>query len=381
MLSLQNIKLHYSYKQVLDNISIQFEEGKIYSILGENGAGKTTLASIICGDRKPSEGKIFLDDDEVKFSNPYSAIMHGICCVHQRPLLSDSVSIYENLIIGVKRNKKEKIQKLVKEFLPGRKLKAIVGNLSPAEHFFVSMIGALLKNPKILILDEPSALLSYAERIFIFEKLKKMAKSGMTIIVISHFISESLKYSDKIVLLKSGNVLMTEDAKNLTEEQIKKTLFDVEKSECDGDKWPKDLPIEFVYYLDEKKLKRRNEDGKKVGIIPSDRTFRGSDPKLTILQLLAALHPDMTEEGSIKYAQSLLEKAQVNIKLTEKAASLSGGMLQRLILQREIAEKPDIIILCEPRQGLDPGAVQYLFTQVRDLCAQGTKVIVQEAIL
>ena len=381
MLSLQNIKLHFSYKNVLNDISLTFEDGKIYSILGENGAGKTTLANIISGDRKPTAGKIFLNGNEVHFSRPYVAIQKGICCVHQRPLLADSISIRENLLIGVKKVNKEKMELLVKEFIPGRKLSTPVGLLSPSEHFFVSLVGSLLKNPSVLILDEPSALLSHSQREFLFEKIKKFADSGMTIIVISHFISEALKESDKVILLKDGYVLLEEDSSNLTEQQIKKQLFDVEeKSECDDEKWPANLPIEFVHNIDEKKLSRTTADGKKVGIIPADRTFRGSNPNLSIIQLMCALHTEMPEYDSKLYAQKLLDKAQVDISLNEKAYCLSGGMLQRLILQREIAEKPDILILCEPRQGLDPGAVRYLFEQVEELCAQGVKIIVQEAI-
>ncbi len=101
MLQLKDICVNYSYKKVLNGISIDFEAGKIYSLLGENGAGKSTLAHVICGDLKPTSGTLYLTQTEVNFKSPRDALEHGIACVHQRPLLSQSISIFDNLKIGI----------------------------------------------------------------------------------------------------------------------------------------------------------------------------------------------------------------------------------------------------------------------------------------
>ena len=95
-LRVENIKVRFSYKSVLNSVTLEFEEGKVYSILGENGEGKSTLARVLCGDIQPDDGKLFVENQPVTFKNPSAAIKSGICCVHQRPFLSDSISILDN---------------------------------------------------------------------------------------------------------------------------------------------------------------------------------------------------------------------------------------------------------------------------------------------
>ena len=380
MLSLQDVKVKFSYKQILNGVSLDFERAKIYAVMGENGAGKTTLARVMCGDIQPTEGKILLDGKEVSFKSPRIGISHGICCVHQRPLLADSVTIRDNLVLGNNNIDIVRMYKLVKQYLPNRNIFTLVKDLRPAERLYVALMGALLKNPSVLILDEPAVFLSLAEREFLISKIKKSVKQGMTVIIISHYIGDALKTSDHVILLKQGKVVLDEPTENVTEAIVKKELFSVETVDGFEENWPSDLKVEFIdKSVDEKTITRNLVPGKKIGIIPSDRTFRGSNPNLTILQMLTALHTELSEAKMREYAQCLLEKANVNIKITEKASNLSGGMLQRLILQREIAEQPDILYLFEPRQGLDISAIDYLFDTIRSLVQKGVKIIVQEA--
>ena len=115
-----------------------------------------------------------------------------------------------------------------------------------------------------------------------------------------------------------------------------------------------------------------------IGYIPSDKTFRASNPNLTILQLLTARHPKGSKKELETYASSLLQKADVNIKLKERVYCLSGGMLQRLILERELAEKPNTLLLFNPTQGLDIEAKNRLFTRLDNLAVNGTTVILGE---
>ena len=116
----------------------------------------------------------------------------------------------------------------------------------------------------------------------------------------------------------------------------------------------------------------------KIGYIPSDKTFRASNPNLTILQLLTARHPKGKKNKLEQYASTLLKKADVNIKLKEKVYCLSGGMLQRLILERELAENPNTLLLFNPTQGLDIEAKNRLFNRLDNLAKNGTTVILGE---
>lgn len=380
MLSVKDISLRFSYKTVLDNVSLNFEKGKIYSIVGENGAGKSTLAKIICGDIKPQSGKIILNDKEVSFVNPQQAIEEGICCVHQRPFIAESISIKENLILGNKNVDYEWMEKLAKEYMPNRKLSTLARELNAYERVSVALINALLKKPSVIILDEPSALLSLAERMFIINKVQSYKSKKRVIIVISHYVNVALEKSDKIVFLKAGKVLLTDETKNISPADAAKYLFDNQENKAFDLSWPKDLNVEFVENkIDERHFSRITPDGKKVGLVPADRTYIGSNPNLTILQILTVLRSGLSQKELVEYAEELCKRANVNIKVNEKASNLSGGMLQRLILQREISEDPDILYLCAPRQGLDLIGVEYLFEVIRTLTAKGVKVYVQEA--
>ncbi len=374
MLRLNNIHVKYSYKTVLRGINLNFEKGKIYSLLGENGAGKSTLAHVLCGDILPTSGEILLDGKKLNIKNPKDAIKSGIVCVHQRPLLASSISIRENLLIGIDKKEEARIPQLMNQWLPERKLSVLVKNLLPAETFIVSLMGALLKNPSVLILDEPPEL----EK----ETLRKLTENGLTIIIITHSFKEAVEKSDEVVLLKEGIVLEKTPASQITETDIKHKLFGLTKTVAQPDFIEeKDITEEEVLEM-RRKLAVTSPAmtvSQKVGYIPSDKTFRASNPNLTIFQLCTAYHTMLKQNVLEKYSKELLRKAEVNIQLYEKASCLSGGMLQRLILEREIAESPDELYLFAPTHGLDVEATERLYSRLEALAKNGTKVIIGKA--
>ena len=374
MLELKDIHVKYSYKTVLRGINLTFEKGKIYSLLGENGAGKSTLAHVLCGDILPTSGELLLDEKKLNIKNPKDAIKSGIVCVHQRPLLAPSVSIRENLLIGIDKKEESRIPQLMNLWLPERKPSVLVKNLFPAETFTVSLMGALLKNPSVLILDEPPEL----EK----ETLRKLSDSGLTVIIITHSFKEAVEKSDEVVLLKEGIVLEKTPASKITEADIKQKLFGLTKTVAQPDF------IEEKDITEEEVLNLRKEivgssptmtHSRKIGYIPSDRTFRASNPNLTIFQLCSAYHTSFKQNILEKYSKELLRKAEVNIKLYEKASCLSGGMLQRIILEREIAENPAELYLFDPTHGLDVEATERLYSRLEALAKNGTKVIIGKA--
>ena len=429
-LSVQNLVLKYPKKTVLNGVSVDFNHSQIHALIGENGAGKSSLIKIICGDILPTSGKILVNQKDAEIKTPADAIKHGIVCVHQRPLLADSISIIENLMLGAAKFDRERAEELLKMWLPGVNSKTLVKNCSGDIRFFTSLTGALLKNPQLLILDEPSALLDGKQRDFLFEKLKVFAAEGMNIIVITHFMEEAKKYGDTITYLEEGlvskpkadflNAGLTEiehtnhcekndfylSFNNLTSlpndkpairdftftarggqitlisgqaEDGRETLEDT-ISGMSSAKQKGELKIadkitarEFSFAIKDGNFTRRQLEKSPFtfGIIPSNKTFRGSNPNLTILQLLSAGLSENRE-----YALSLIKKADVNITLNEKAEVLSGGMLQRLILERELGKNPDILILCEPVQGLDSASVKKLCARIEEIAKSGKIVLV-----
>ena len=369
MLKVQDIWVKYSYKTVLSGVSLAFERGKIYALLGENGAGKSTLSKVICGDLKPSSGQILIDGEEVVFNNPHAAIEKGIVCVHQRPLLAPSISIHENLLLGQKKIARSDEEKLLGEWLPARAGGTLVQELAQEERFFVSLTQALLRKPGFLILDEPPFIPT--------EKLRELASQGITLLIITHNLAQAMEQSDKIVLLQEGKVLEEKDSGLFSEEEIKQKLFGISKELAVPDFIEREEVTE-----DEVMALHGGTRGKGasaaegfVGYIPSDKTFRASNPKLTILQLVTAYHTEKKRSEREAFARQLLDKAQVNIRLDEKAECLSGGMLQRLILEREIAENPSKLYLFNPTKGLDVESTERFYAKLEGLAERGTKII------
>lgn len=388
MICANNICLSYSYKNVLTGVSAKFENGKIYALLGENGAGKSTLAHIICGDIKPDSGQLEVNGNSVTFSCPKDALEHGIACVHQRPLLAESVSIKENLLIGAPQKTAAVIEQLISQWLPEVKPSQTVQSLNASQKFFVSLCGALLKLPETLILDEPSSLLDESQRELLFKRLGEFAEQGMTIIIITHFLQEALNFTDKIILLKDGKIICEDDSYNFTEDRIEKLLYIEETAKTvKNEDYEDELSflrtsqnIEYIMCRNETLLEQMENNliqgcnKFRTGIIPSNRTFRASNPELTILQLLTAQKTLFKEKELRSYAERLTKAADVNIKITEKCRNLSGGMLQRLILERELAKDPESLLLCEPFQGLDVEAVKRLLERIKYCSEKGIKV-------
>ena len=360
MLELKDICVNYSYKKVLKGINVTFNHGRIYSLLGENGAGKSTLAHVICGDIKASSGQILKNGKELVFDSPKSAIQEGIVCVHQRPLLSPSISIKDNLKIGIPKSQFPLMENLLSFWLPDHNLKTLVKELDQEECFYVSLTGALMKKPSLLILDEPPAIP--------LEKLRKLTESGLSIIMITHDLKEALSKSDQIILLQEGVIVENDDSKNFTEESIRSKLYGISKEV----KLPESIILQNI---SENSIKRQDD---KIEVIPSDKTFTASNPELSILQLLTAFNPKGKQKDLEKKAKEILKKAGVNIKISEKVRALSGGMLQKLILERAIDKKTEKLYLFKPTQGLDVEATERLYKRLDGLTKEGTQVIISE---
>lgn len=441
-ISVENLILQYPKKSVLCGLSASFESGKINILMGENGAGKSSLIKIICGDILPDSGKIIINGEEVKIRSAADGIKKGIVCVHQRPILADSISILENLSLGVKKFDRKKAEEELSKWLPRIKASLPVKNCSGEERFFISLSGALLKKPEVLILDEPSALLNLEEREYLFNKLRDFAQKGMNIIVISHYIDEAEKYGDRVTCLDNGKVLFSLEkgdsrlkeklselkkaipSENKTREHKSplylsfKNLTSIPKDKAavrdfsfsarggeitliygqaeDGRDTLEDIITgmnfagqkgfleinddrrSFSYTLKKGNFTRRTLEKSpfKFGIIPSDKNFRGANPGLTIEQLLTTMSSKSKDRD---YSLNLIKKADVKILPEDKVSMLSGGMLQRLILEREIAKNPDILIMCEPLQGLDSERSRKVFEEIRKIADRGKIVIVLAA--
>lgn len=354
---LSGIELTYSYKKVLRGVNADFQSGKIHALIGENGAGKSSLMKILTGFTKPTAGHIFLDEKEVHFSKPSDSLKRGIACVYQRPYLSDSLSVKDNLKIGIKKTDCDFYR--VQEILSWGNIKSPdekVKTLSGDQRFFAAFAGSLLRHPKVLILDEPTALLNENQSRLLFEKLESLSKEGMNIILITHK-PRDLQFCHDITYLVDGAVstaeyLMTGDSETV--------LYpDPEHKASAG------LSVE-------KMLQLRKEG---AGVIPSDRTYVASNPNLTIIQLVCAGYGEADPKKRYAHAEEIIEKAGIEIKPEEKAYNLSGGMLQRLILERELSGTPEVLYVEDPFQGLDSASVIKLSERLERFQKDGKQVV------
>lgn len=363
MLQLKNICVTYSYKKVLNGISTVFEEGRIYSLLGENGAGKSTLAHILAGELKPTAGEILINNRPVSFNSPKAALNMGITCVQQHPRLCPSISILDNLKIGLPKYQYKNITRtdilssIFNIWLPECKPEDSVKDLTEKECFFVSLISAILKNPKLIILDEPPEIPT--------EKLRLLTKAGITLLIITHNLKEAVEKSDNIILLQNGVIVQEEEASNITEAEIKEKLYGISKTV--------EIP-KCIQQMDISESDIKHDFGN-TGYIPSDKTYTASNPNLSILQLVTAFNPTGKQKELENKTIQILQKADVNIKIYEPVSYLSGGMLQRLILERELAENPKTLYMFNPTHGLDVEATEHLYKKLEVLSESGTKII------
>ncbi len=196
-----------------DHVDLFVEKGEIHAVVGENGAGKTTLMNQLYGLLKPDEGEIYIFGKKVSFSGPGDAIKHKIGMVHQHFMLVNNLTAFENVVLGMEPRKgiffdrkraREEVKKLSEEYGLFVDIDAKIEDMPVGMQQRVEIIKTLLRGAEILILDEPTAVLTPQETKELFEILRKLKQSGKTIIFISHKLNEVMEISDRITVMRQG---------------------------------------------------------------------------------------------------------------------------------------------------------------------------------
>src|SRR5437879_5051141 len=207
---------------VLANDRVDFEAaaGEVHALLGENGAGKSTLSNILTGLYRPDEGEIFLDGRPVHFQVPRDALDAGICMVHQHFRLVEPFTVAENVVLGDHRGEgrtfrlrrrliERRVAELSKRYGLAVDPRARIWQLSLGEQQRVEILKALYREARILILDEPTAVLTPQESEALFETLRGIAAEGRTVIFISHKLHEVKAGADRVTVLRGGHTIAT----------------------------------------------------------------------------------------------------------------------------------------------------------------------------
>ena len=439
-----------------NNISLDIKEGEIRCIVGENGAGKSTLMNMLYGLVAPSSGKILIRGEEVKMTNPLTAIGVGIGMVHQHFKLVSSLTVYENILLGVeikKKNsplidKKEEIKKVAKmiednhlQLNPTDKIE----DISIGERQRVEILKMLYRNVDILILDEPTAVLTPKEVDDLIATLKLLKEQGKTIIVITHKLREVMELADSITVLKHGNVVVDVLKQDTDEKEIARMMVGRDVCLTVQNDRKHTVEKQVVYQVDN--LNVLNDDGKKVinnvsfkvnkgeifgiagvegngqselikvltglmeaesgnvilygknvtnrwpkelrkegiCIIPEDRYATGLCREMSVSDNCIAGYHDNKE--ILKYGLYNSKKIdeirdkyidEFDIRLGDKngvIGNLSGGNAQKVIIARELASKPKILMACQPTRGVDIGSIEFIHNEILKFRDQGNTVI------
>jgi general nucleoside transport system ATP-binding protein len=252
VLDMQHISKQFPNVLANEDVSIQLREGEIISLLGENGAGKSTLMNVLYGLYKPSAGKILLNGKEVEISSPKDAIALGLGMVHQHFMLVDTLSVTENIILGSEPGKagvidyktaRKEVSELSEKYHLEVDPDAIIENMAVGLQQRVEILKALYRKAKILILDEPTAVLTPHEVDQLFEVIRKLRESGVSMIIITHKLEEVKAISDRVYILRRGKCEGERDTKDITKEDManlmvgREVILTVhkEKKEVSGD--------------------------------------------------------------------------------------------------------------------------------------------------
>lgn len=451
--TLEMIQISKSFHGVRANedINLKISSGEILGLLGENGAGKTTLMNILYGIYQPDTGEIRINGRPVSIDSPKASIDHGIGMVHQHFMLIQNHSVIENIALGYAhaprlfpQNKiRDRIVSFSSKFNfnidPDKK----VWQLSAGEQQRVEIVKALVNGAGLLILDEPTSVLTPQESRDFFEILEKMRRDGQMIILISHKLDEITRLCDRVLVLRKGRVVGHSESKGIDKRSLarmmigrdvifsfsreklprKKKVLDVVDVEIDGDKGLTVVNgVSFEVYrneifgiagvsgngqrelveaitglravrrgriwindIDITNLSPRKIHGYGVSHVPEERIRFGIAPNLFLYEnaILKRHHQKKFSRraflayGRIKaHTQQLIKDFQVatpSIHIQTK--NLSGGNIQKLILGREISDKPDLLVASHPTYGLDVGATEYLRNQLLKRRSEGGAIL------
>ncbi|MGW0572782.1 ABC transporter ATP-binding protein [Streptomyces tauricus] len=208
------------------DIHLSVGKGTVHALVGENGAGKSTLMKILYGMQKPDEGTIAVDGEQVTFASPADAIARGIGMVHQHFMLADYLTVLENVVLGSEKlygignGAREKIKEISARYGLGVRPDALVEDLGVADRQRVEILKVLYRGARILILDEPTAVLVPQEVDALFDNLRELKAEGLSVIFISHKLGEVLSVADEITVIRRGTTVGTAVPAETTSRQL-----------------------------------------------------------------------------------------------------------------------------------------------------------------
>ena len=445
-LKTNDIGKNFNSVMALRDISLSFYSGEVHALMGENGAGKSTLLNILTGSLQPDQGKIFFKGKNVKLSTPIEARKLGISIVHQELSMFPEISVMENILVGRLPNRlgflsKRQMMKIVEEYLQKFKVEfhasVLVRNLSVSQQQIVEVIKALFVDARVYIFDEPTSALGGDDVERLFDIIKELKKQGKAVIYVSHKFNEIFQISDRISVLRDGQLIGTGpvqdyDSPTIVKMMVGRTLDRIypEKNLIQSNEvifqvknlnaGSKCKNVSFQLrkgdvlglfgligsgrteiaraitglekrqsgdvFLSEKPVHIRSvQDSIEHGIyyLTEDRKQQGLFLKMSISDNLTVTRlKEISKNGLVSNKKikkiSIESVNMLRVKansISQLVMRLSGGNQQKVMIGKWLSMHPKVIILDEPTRGIDVGAKAEIHQLLRQLANQGIGVV------
>jgi rhamnose transport system ATP-binding protein len=445
-LEMSGISKRYGGVRAIREAQLEVPPGSVHALVGENGAGKSTLIKILAGAEQADTGTIRIDGAPVRIDSTGDAIALGIQTVYQEPHLFQDLSVAENFFVGREITRGPMIDWRAQaprmfELLDVVGLNRAVASqpvryLSIAQQQQVSIAKALLEDARVLILDEPSAILTQSEIDVLFGVVRRLASDGVSIIYISHRLDELFQIADTVTVMRDGRTVSTDPIGDLTVRDIAErmvggelssgvrspgptgeTMLSLEGLTLDGAFTDVTFDVhrneivglyglvgagaaevgDVVYGMRQPDSGTMRVVGsprpvrsplqakhRGVRMLPADRSSQGTFSfqsiafNITIgsLSLLSDIPGWISRRRERRTAEDLIDRLAVKTPSSRQPVrAMSGGNAQKVVLARQLVERPDLLVLAEPTQGVDVGAKEEIHQIVSDLADAGTAVL------
>ncbi|HHR84895.1 MAG TPA: sugar ABC transporter ATP-binding protein [Candidatus Acetothermia bacterium] len=434
----------FSGVRVLNDINIEIERGEVFGIIGENGAGKSTLIKLLNGTHVPTEGEIFFNGKRVRLNTAVAKSL-GISTIPQEFNLVNDLNVYENIFLGREyrrkgglldhRRMKERARELLRSLQADVSPTMKVDTCSVAEKQMVEIAKAVAYNSKLLIMDEPTTVLTPIEIDILFDLIHRLREDGVTIIYISHKLKEVRQVCDRVMVLRDGEFIGIDKASDIDEHEMANKMvgreleqifppkptptddvvmrvenlsvpgllhdisFDLHKGEILGfaglgGSGRTEL-AETIIGIRKKSAGTLFINGKKrnikspsdaianhIAYLPEDRQGTGVlvnfsvTNNVTLGSLKKYAHIIINHRKEVDQTRKYVKEFDIRTpSLKTKLRFLSGGNQQKVSLAKSLDSQPDIFIFDEPTRGIDINAKMHIFSFVHDLVESGISCI------
>lgn len=444
VLKFDHVLKQFGSIKALKEVSFEIFKGEVHCLVGENGAGKSTLMKILSGAYDIDGGSIYIEGEKKIINNPAKAAELGIAVVYQEMNTVNKLSITDNILLGRENTKyglnfEKKNKEEVKPYLDmvglDKRPSELMEKLSIAQKQMVMIAKALSQNAKIIVLDEPTAMLNEVEVKILFSIIAKLKSKGITIIYISHRMEEIYQIGDRVSILKDGGYVGTYETNNIPVEKLIVKMVGRELKEVypkkDRKRGRELLRVEnlftdklqnvsFTLYEGEvlglsglvgagrteilraifgvdqcsagkifirgKEVKITNPKDaikQKIGFVPEDRKIQGVVNCLSVKENLTLVYSQIqAKRGFLNRAleQNITDSfiRQLKIKtsgMEQTIGNLSGGNQQKVVLSKWLSINPQIMLLDEPTQGIDVGAKAEIYQVIDHLSREGIGIL------